>query len=39
MRIDERTIFGPKRDEATRDWIKLHNEGLINLYASQNIVN
>jgi hypothetical protein len=23
-----RRIFGPKRDEVTRDWRKLHNEEL-----------
>jgi hypothetical protein len=33
-----RRIFGPKRDEATRDWRKLHNEELKDLYASPNIV-
>jgi hypothetical protein len=26
-----RTIFGPKRDEVTGDWRKLHNEDLHNL--------
>jgi hypothetical protein len=31
-------IFGPKRDEATGDWRKLHNEELHNLYSSPNIV-
>jgi hypothetical protein len=29
-------IFGPNRDEATREWKKLHNEEL-NLYFSPNI--
>jgi hypothetical protein len=29
-----RRIFGPKRDEVTRDWRKLHNEELHNLYSS-----
>jgi hypothetical protein len=24
----QRRIFGPKRDEVTGNWIKLHNEGL-----------
>jgi len=24
-----RRIFGPKRDEVTREWRKLHNEGLM----------
>jgi hypothetical protein len=33
-----RRIFGPKRDEVTRDWRKLHNEELHNLYASPNII-
>jgi hypothetical protein len=32
-----RRIFGPKRDEVTRDWRKLHNEELHNLYSSPNI--
>jgi hypothetical protein len=30
-----RRIFGPKRDEVTGDWRKLHNEELHNLYSSQ----
>jgi hypothetical protein len=29
-----RRIFGPKRDEATGEWRRLHNEGLIDLYSS-----
>jgi hypothetical protein len=29
-----RRIFGPKRDELTGDWRKLHNEELYNLYSS-----
>jgi hypothetical protein len=33
-----RRIFGPKRDEVTRDWRKLHNEELQNLYSSPNII-
>jgi len=33
-----RRIFGPKRDEVTRDWRKLHNEELNDLYCSPNIV-
>jgi hypothetical protein len=28
-----RRIFGPKRDEVTGDWRKLHNEELHNLYS------
>jgi hypothetical protein len=27
-----------KRDEVTRDWRKLHNEELHNLYSSPNII-
>jgi hypothetical protein len=33
-----RRIFGPKRDEVTRDWRRLHNEELNGLYFSPNIV-
>jgi hypothetical protein len=33
-----RGIFGPKRDEVTGDWRKLHNEELNYLYSSSNIV-
>jgi uncharacterized membrane protein len=33
-----RRIFGPKRDEATREWRKLHNEELNDMYSSPNIV-
>ena len=29
-----RKIFGPKRDEVTREWSKLHNEELNDLYCS-----
>jgi hypothetical protein len=32
-----RRIFGPKRDEVTGEWRKLHNE-LNDLYSSPNIV-
>jgi hypothetical protein len=31
-------IFGPKRDEVTGGWRKLHNEDLHNLYSSPNII-
>jgi hypothetical protein len=33
-----RRIFGPKRDEVTGEWRKLHNEGLRDLYSSQSII-
>jgi hypothetical protein len=29
-------IFGPRREEVTGGWRKLHKEELNNLYASQN---
>jgi len=29
-----RRIFGPKKDEVTEEWKKLHNEELNNVYAS-----
>ena len=32
-----RRIFGPERDEVTREWRKLHNEELNDLYSSPNI--
>jgi len=31
-------IFGPKRNEVTGEWRKLHNEELNNLYSLPNIV-
>ena len=31
-------IFGPKRYEVTREWRKLHNEELNDLYSSADIV-
>jgi hypothetical protein len=33
-----RRIFGPKRDEVTRDWRKLHSGELYNLYSSPDII-
>jgi hypothetical protein len=33
-----RIIFGPKRDEVTGEWRKLHNEELHILYCSPNII-
>jgi hypothetical protein len=33
-----RRIFGPKRDEVTGDWRKLHNEELHRLYCSPSII-
>ena len=33
-----RRIFGPRRDEVTGKWRKLHNEQLNDLYSSPNIV-
>jgi len=33
-----RRVFGPKRDEVTGEWRKLHNEELSNLYSLPNIV-
>ena len=42
MRVFEnrvlRRIFGPKRDEVTAEWKKLHNEELNDLYFSPSIV-
>jgi hypothetical protein len=32
-----RRIFGPKRNEVTGDWRKLHNEELNNLCSSPNV--
>ena len=31
-------IFGPRRDEVTGEWRRLHNEELNDLYSSLNIV-
>jgi hypothetical protein len=33
-----RRIFGPKRDEVTGEWRKLHNEELHDLYFSPSII-
>jgi hypothetical protein len=33
-----RRIFGPKRDEVTGEWRKLHNEELHNLYSSPDVI-
>ena len=42
MRVFEnvvlRRIFGPRRDEVTGGWRRLHNEELNDLYSSPNIV-
>jgi hypothetical protein len=34
-----RRILGPKRDEVTGNWRKLHSEELHNLYFSPSIIN
>jgi len=33
-----RRIFGPRRDEVTGEWRRMHNEELNYLYTSPNIV-
>jgi hypothetical protein len=33
-----RRIFGPKRNEVTGEWRRLHNKELYALYSSQNII-
>jgi hypothetical protein len=42
MRVFEnrvpRRVFGPKRDEATGEWRKIHNEELSDLYSLPNVV-
>jgi hypothetical protein len=33
-----RRIFGPKRDEVTGEWRKLHNKELHDVYSSPSII-
>jgi hypothetical protein len=33
-----RIIYGPKRDDVTGEWRKLHNEEFHNLYSSPDII-
>jgi hypothetical protein len=33
-----RRIFGPKKDEVTGEWKRLHNEELNDLYSLPNII-
>ena len=33
-----RRIFGPRRDEVTGEWRRLHNEELNDMYSSPNMV-
>jgi hypothetical protein len=33
-----RRIFGPKRDEVTGEWRRLHNKELYALYSSSDII-
>jgi hypothetical protein len=33
-----RRIFGPKRDEVTGGWTKIHNKELRDLYSSPGII-
>jgi hypothetical protein len=33
-----RRLFGPKRDEVTEEWRKLHNEELRDLYSSPSVI-
>jgi hypothetical protein len=36
--VTEKLVFGPKRDEATREWRRLHNKELYALYSSPDII-
>jgi hypothetical protein len=42
LRVSEnrilRRIFGPKRDEVTGEWRKLHNDELHNLYSCPDVI-
>jgi len=41
LRVFENRVLrriGPKRDEVTKEWRKLHNKELNDLYSSPNIV-
>jgi hypothetical protein len=31
-------LYGPRRDEVTGEWRKLHNEELLDLYSSPSII-
>jgi hypothetical protein len=33
-----RRIFGPKRDEVTGEWRRLHNKELYDLYSSSDLI-
>jgi hypothetical protein len=33
-----RKVFGPKREDGTGDWKRLHSEELHDLYSSLNII-
>jgi ribonuclease I len=33
-----RRVLGPKKDAVTREWRRLHNEELKDLYSSSNII-
>jgi hypothetical protein len=36
--LSRNMVFGPKRDEVTGGWRKLHNEELHDLYSSPSII-